>query len=74
MSTIIITTPVCVMCGESSQIEVESEAFYSWRSGTLTQIAFPEMPADQREQLISGTHSKCWDEMWSFTEDEEESE
>ena len=35
----------------------------------LAQQAFPELPTEIREQLISGTHPKCWDEMFS---DEEE--
>ena len=32
--------------------------------GELIQEALPELSADQRELLISGTCPKCWDELF----------
>jgi hypothetical protein len=30
----------------------------------LIQDVFPELNADEREFMISGTHPACWDEMF----------
>ena len=35
-----------------------------WQAGELIQNAMPNLDADSREQLISGTCPKCWDEMF----------
>ena len=53
-------TPPCLVCGKRSQLTVESEAFYQWRNGTLIQDAFPELSFNERELLMTGTHSLCW--------------
>jgi hypothetical protein len=39
--------------------------------GEATQVAFPNMPADQREMLISGTHPVCWDMMMAELQEED---
>jgi hypothetical protein len=53
------------MCGERGVLYVSLAAYMAWQSGTLAQVAFPELSADVREQLISGTHPACWDAMFS---------
>jgi len=36
-----------------------------WKiDGEYIQNVFPEEPADIREWMISGTHPRCWDEMF----------
>lgn len=64
-----VRTPACFHCGETSLVEVPTDGFHAWQSGTLIQRAFPEMPADTRELLISGTHPACWDAMFAEEED-----
>lgn len=59
-----IKTHPCRWCGEAAVVVVLRDHYSRWRAGELVQVAFPEMPADQRELLVSGTHPKCWDEMW----------
>jgi hypothetical protein len=39
-------------------------------AGYLIQDAFPDLDLESREQLISGTHSECWDKMMKGDEDE----
>jgi len=58
-----ITKP-CIHCNETSAITVDAAAHRRWRSGALIQDAFPDMDADTRELLISGTHMTCWDAMF----------
>jgi hypothetical protein len=50
-------------------MEVDKAALNNWRAGVLIQRAFPNMTADQREMLITGTHPECWETM--FADDKE---
>jgi hypothetical protein len=64
----VITSP-CIVCGEKSKMEVSVEQYINWRNGELIQVAFPDMSADDRELLKTGTHPECWEKM--FPEKEE---
>lgn len=66
-TTIIRTT--CVYCLANSYIEVETEKYERWRGGEFVQHVWPEMSAGDRELLISGTHSDCFDEMFPDPDD-----
>ena len=65
---IVIKTIPCIRCKKNGEIKVLRRDFERWEAGEMIQVAFPEMPPGQREQLISGTHSECFDEM--FKEEE----
>lgn len=71
-----IETPPCVICHETSVVEVSDEGYWKWVGGTLIQYAFPYLPVGQCELLISGTHDECWDilnpEEWNELVPEEE--
>jgi hypothetical protein len=43
---------------------VPEEGFHNWQGGELIQNALPELTADERELLISGTCPSCWDRMF----------
>lgn len=58
--------PTCPWCKQGSQIVVELTAFQAWRSGALIQDAFPNFTVDQREQMMTGYHPKCWNEIFGF--------
>ena len=51
----------CVFCGNESRLTVDAARYERWQAGEHIQNAFPEMPAEIREVLISGTHPACWD-------------
>ena len=59
-----ITKPCC-MCGKRSALSLDRNKYLKRQQGTLVQDAFPEMSADDRELLITGTHPGCWDKMFS---------
>lgn len=71
--TVTIRTRKCIMCGEGGEITVDAERWaeyikeYNDPSSQSPkrhiQGAFPEMSADDREQIVSGTHAKCWNKM-----------
>lgn len=61
--TYVIRTPRCGMCGLEGAVEVPAIGFLQWNFGMLAQEAFPNLDIALREQIISGTHPKCWEEM-----------
>lgn len=54
----------CPFCKKTAQVAVNAAEFEDWQAGELIQNAMPNLDADSREQLISGTCPKCWDEMF----------
>ena len=65
---ILYETKACISCGEKSNIQLDEDKFQAWRQGEYVQNVWPEKSADDRELLITGTHPKCWDEMFGEAE------
>jgi hypothetical protein len=59
----VITKP-CVVCGNKSEFLLNREGFERWQTDTKIQDALPELSADDRETLISGTCGPCFDQMF----------
>ena len=59
---------VCVVCGVETQLAVDRELYRRWRGGEYIQTVFPDLSGDERELMISGTHSVCWERL--FAEEE----
>ncbi len=66
---ITVTTRPCFHCGREGEVTVSSAGLVAYNSGKHVQDAFPELDKTIREQIISGTHPKCWDDMFAFDED-----
>ena len=60
-----VTCRPCPVCGLQSQLLVPTGGYVNWLWGDYIQNAIPELSADQREQLISGTCPGCWKELYS---------
>lgn len=63
MNTIEMTEmacPRCTFCGYRTTLSVPLEGFRLRQNGAAAQVAFPEMPMEIREIVISGTHPECW--------------
>jgi hypothetical protein len=56
----------CPMCKKEQELEVRYAEYQAWRNGALVQHAFKSLSPSEREVLISGTCSSCWDEMFNF--------
>ena len=67
-----VTIPcACPFCNKIRIVAVNSGDYRRWASGeALAQVAFPYLSVDDREALISGICSDCWDEMFSDEEEE----
>lgn len=60
-----VLTGPCRVCGEMGVLEVDPQAYNRWLAGELIQRCFPQMSADDREQLKTGIHGKCFDSLFS---------
>lgn len=54
----VVTT--CPFCGEDHIVTVPEDGYNRWIRGEKIQIAMPEVPAEDREMLISGICPTCW--------------
>jgi len=43
---------------------VDEKELLTYLRGEYAQDAFKSLTIPLREQIISGVHPKCWDEMW----------
>ena len=61
-----VVTRNCVVCGRNGMLEdVDALGYLRWSElGVNVQDALPELDADQRELLVTGTHAHCWQTMW----------
>ena len=51
----------CTFCGTEHSFWLNRDRYLRWQGGEHVQDVFPEMSPDERETLISGTCSRCWD-------------
>jgi hypothetical protein len=71
MSQVYLPTKKCIVCGKRGKVYVDEEAVQKLRDGgpgTYIQDAMPDLSAGLREQIISGTHPKCWDVLMTETD------
>lgn len=56
----------CPFCNELTEHKVTKKQLeeFSKPNRKLIQEIFPEMPAEEREQLISGICPTCWNKMF----------
>lgn len=68
MSTVKLQSKKCPDCGGVEIFEVAETDLFLWESGGLIQNCFPYLTKDQRERLISGYCTPCWDKLWAEPE------
>jgi hypothetical protein len=63
----IVYTRPCVMCRMPAILtDVDPHGYAAWKElGWNIQDALPELSADERELLMTGTHAHCWEKMWT---------
>jgi hypothetical protein len=62
----------CIHCQTMNLLKLPQTGFIAWREHKVfVQNAFPELPVDARELIISGTHTECWDALWKDLEEDE---
>jgi len=63
-----VLTKTCMRCNKAGEVDVPEEGYAKWKAGAFIQDAMPEVPAPLREQLITGTHPACWEQMFAGEE------
>ena len=63
------TTKVCIMCQKTGTMKLHMDDVIAWHRGRLAHLAFPYLKAEEREQVISGTHPRCWRAMFTIGEE-----
>lgn len=70
MEMVRLVTPQCGVCGRTGIVEVPAlGCIRRLRDGATVQDAFPELPRALREQIVTGTHPACWDELFDDAAD-----
>lgn len=66
----VIKTKTCVVCGKDGEVQVtDAELFaYQTQPGFIQKV-LPRLSDGEREMLISGTHSECFDDLFGGFED-----
>ena len=64
-------TKICPICESKAYMILPYEAVQAFANGALIQEAFPFMPAQQRERLITGFCPPCWENLFSDPEDDD---
>ena len=54
----------CPICGQYHEVLVYEDDYAAWQNGALAQEVFDYLTPDEREIIISGICSKCWDKMY----------
>jgi hypothetical protein len=67
---ITFTTPECQVCHQTGFVIAPEEGVKLWQEGAFIQDALPGLTANEREQMVSGLHPRCWDTL--FPEGEED--
>jgi hypothetical protein len=67
-----IYTGKCVVSGEVISVRVPAAGLYAYRQDALIQDAFPAMPVEEREFLMSGISAKAFAAMEATEEFEKE--
>lgn len=67
-----VETSPCMVCGQHGTVDVPEDGLNEWiHKGVHIQDALPGVDRSIREQLLTGTHPECWQEMFSPDEEEE---
>ena len=57
-------TRKCPVCLKGGTIMVDEKELLTYLRGEYVQEAFKSLTIPLREQIISGVHPHCWQEMW----------
>lgn len=51
----------CPLCNEDNEVLIEREDLQKWDDGALVQDAFPYLSSGERELLVTGVCTPCWE-------------
>lgn len=60
-TTIMVVTPPCPGCGRQRAYSLDRVRYARFVGGMHVQDAFPDLGVSERERLVTGYCSPCWD-------------
>ena len=57
-------TKRCPVCLKTGTVMVDENELFTYLRGEYVQVAFKSLTIPLREQIISGVHPACWQELW----------
>ena len=54
----------CIKCGTKISLEIDEEDYWKYHTGMKVQDAFPYLTDNEREILVSGFCSDCFDKIF----------
>ena len=70
---IVVVHNFCVWCKKDGRFVLTPQQYRDIVvNGKFIQDVFPDLDADEREFMISGTHSVCWNDMFGNENEEKE--
>ena len=66
------TSLKCPNCGEQETILITEDEYSRLQNGELMQVTLERIPSETRERFISGFCPKCWKNIFSSDEEEDE--
>jgi hypothetical protein len=60
----VYATRKCPVCLKGGTIMVDETELFTYLRGEYVQTAFKSLTIPLREQIISGVHPECWQELW----------
>ena len=64
----VIETKECLHCRQTGTVEIFTQELFYLNQGYHIQDAVKSLDKHYREQMITGTHPKCWIEMFGEEE------
>jgi len=64
----VIETKPCFHCKQTGQVEIFTQEMFWLNQGYKIQDAVKSLDKNYREQMITGTHPRCWIEMFGEEE------
>lgn len=64
MEDMIILTMKCPFCGEEHEVKTSEQDYVNYLAGDPIDVAFPNLNATKREQILSHICPKCQDEVF----------
>ena len=60
----VYATRRCPVCFKTGTIMVDENELFTYLGGEYVQTAFKSLTIPLREQIISGVHPDCWQQLW----------
>lgn len=64
----VIVQCTCPLCGAINKVEVSAEGLAKWKDGEFIQAALPELSAEQREIIMTGTCIRCQNDLFNLND------